>query len=101
MNQKIEERRLVTVLFADFSGFTALSSKLDPEEVRDVVNIGFNHLNPAILKHHGTIHKYEGDLVIALFGFPMAHEDDPESAVLAAFEMMDLVPEIIQALTKN
>jgi class 3 adenylate cyclase/tetratricopeptide (TPR) repeat protein len=88
------ERRMITILFADLSGFTALSSRLDPEEVREVANVCFEHLNKTILKEGGTIHKYEGDLVIALFGYPAAHEDDPERAVRAAFRMFRLIPEI-------
>ncbi len=95
---KIEERRLLTILFADLSGFTALSSKLDPEEVQEVASTCFEHLNQPIVKHGGTIHKYEGDLVIALFGYPSAHEDDPERAIQAALEMMALVPEVNRAL---
>ncbi len=77
MIKNIEERRLLTILFADLSGFTALSLHLDPEEVSDVVNICFEHLNKFIVKNGGTIHKYEGDLVMALFGHPFNHEDDP------------------------
>ena len=90
----LEERRLITILFADLSGFTALSSRLDPEEVQEVANVCFEHLNKTILAEGGTVHKYEGDLVIALFGYPAAHEDDPERAVRAAFRMFDLIPGI-------
>jgi predicted ATPase/class 3 adenylate cyclase len=90
----LEERRLITILFADLSGFTALSSRLDPEEVQEVANVCFEHLNKTILAEGGTVHKYEGDLVIALFGYPAAHEDDPERAVRAAFRMFALIPGI-------
>lgn len=95
------ERRLVTILFADLSGFTALSSRLDPEEVGEAANISFEFLNKAILRHGGTIHKYEGDLVVALFGHPTAHEDDPERAIRASFEMFGLLPRINQALSSK
>ncbi|HEX7320838.1 MAG TPA: tetratricopeptide repeat protein [bacterium] len=94
MNPATEERRLITILFADLSGFTALSSKLDPEEVRDFANICFEHLNGTITSQDGTVHKYEGDLVVALFGFPTAQEDAPESAIRAAFDMLKLMPKI-------
>ncbi len=94
-----EERRHLTVLFADLSGFTALSAKLDPEEVREVANLCFGYLNRAILREGGTVHKYEGDLVMALFGHPAAHEDDPERALRAAFEMFRLLPEINASLS--
>ncbi len=101
MTQKTEERRLLTTLFADLSGFTALSSKLDPEEVKEVASSCFELLNQPIVKHGGTIHKYEGDLVIALFGFPNAHEDDPERSINAAFEMMGLIPKINEVISQK
>lgn len=94
MTTQTEERRLLTILFADLSGFTALSAGRDPEEVREAVNISFEHLNKPIAAEDGTILKYEGDLVMAVFGHPTAHEDDPERAVRAAlgmFERMDAV----------
>jgi class 3 adenylate cyclase/tetratricopeptide (TPR) repeat protein len=93
------ERRLITILFADLSGFTALSSNLDPEDVREVANVCFSFLNTAIIARGGTVHKYEGDLVIALFGYPAAHEDDPERAIQAGFEMFDLLDSINRAVT--
>jgi predicted ATPase/class 3 adenylate cyclase len=94
-----EERRLITILFADLSGFTALSSEIDPEEVREAVNVCFSYLNTAIIARGGTVHKYEGDLVIALFGYPAAHEDDPERAVRAGFDMFDVLDSINRVLT--
>ncbi len=101
MKPRVEERRLITILFADISGFTALSFKLDPEEVRDVVNICFEFLNGVIIKHGGTIHKYEGDLVIALFGFPGAYENAPERAIQASLDMINLLPKINETLSKR
>ncbi len=97
----IEELRLITIIFADLSGFTSLSQHLDPEEVSDAVNTCFEILNPIIVKHGGTVHKYEGDLVIALFGFPVAHEDDPERAIRASLEMFEYLPEINKKLTSK
>ncbi len=91
----------MTILFADLSRFTTLSSELDPEQVREVVNICFDYLNRPVIKEGGTIHKYEGDLVIALFGLPVAHEDDPEKAIRAALEMLTLMPETNDALFKK
>ncbi len=93
------ERRLVTVLFADLSGFTAFSQHLDPEELSDSISICFEQLNRIITKYGGTIHKYEGDLIIAIFGLPHAHEDDPERGIKAALEMMDCMPEINNVLS--
>jgi class 3 adenylate cyclase/tetratricopeptide (TPR) repeat protein len=96
-----KERRLVTILFADLSGFTAFSQTLDPEELSDAINVCFEQLNRIITKHGGTIHKYEGDSVIAIFGLPHAHEDDPERGIKATLEMMDYMPEINKILSSK
>jgi class 3 adenylate cyclase/tetratricopeptide (TPR) repeat protein len=88
-----EERKLVTVLFSDVSGFTALSEKLDPEEVRRLINACFDRLVPIVQKYEGTVDKFIGDEVMALFGAPVAHEDDPERALRAALDMMDAITE--------
>ncbi len=87
------ERKLVTVLFADISGFTALSEKLDPEVVRDLMNACFGKLVPIIAKYEGTVDKFIGDEIMALFGAPATHENDPERAVVAALEMMEAIRE--------
>lgn len=99
--QTAEERRWLTVFFADLSGFTRLSSALDPEEVREAVNICFEQLNQPIVEQGGTIHKYEGDLVMALFGYPEGHEDDPERAVKTSLTMMALMPGINKRLRSS
>lgn len=96
-----EERRNLTILFADISGFTRLSSGLDPEDVREVVTTCFEILNKPIVHEEGTIHRYEGDSVIALFGLPTAHEDDPERAIKASLAMMDLIPHVNEALSQK
>ena len=83
------ERKLVTVMFADFSGFTALAEKLDPEAVRELVNACFDRLVPIIKKYEGTVEKFIGDEIMAIFGAPVAHENDPERALRTALEMMD------------
>jgi class 3 adenylate cyclase/tetratricopeptide (TPR) repeat protein len=83
------ERKLVTVMFADISGYTALTEKLDPEAVRDLVNTCFDHLVPIIAKYEGTVVRFIGDEIMATFGAPKAHENDPERALRAALEMMD------------
>jgi class 3 adenylate cyclase len=84
-----DERKLVTIVFADVSGFTALSEKLDPEKVRELINACFDWLVPVVQKYEGTIDKFIGDEIMALFGAPVAHEDDAERALRAAVEMMD------------
>ena len=86
-----EERKLVTILFVDISGFTALAEKLDAEDVRDLINACFEHLVPAVQKYDGTVDKFIGDEIMALFGAPVAHENDPERALRAALEMMDAI----------
>ncbi|MCP4536628.1 MAG: AAA family ATPase [Chloroflexi bacterium] len=83
------ERKLVTVMFADISGFTALAETMDPEAVRDLMNGCFEQLVPVVEKYGGTVDKFIGDEVMALFGAPVAHENDPERALRAALEMMN------------
>ncbi len=78
------ERRQVTVLFADLSGFTRLSSVLDPEETHALLNSYFEVIDNIVVNHGGTIDKHIGDCVMAVFGAPTAHSDDSERAVRAA-----------------
>jgi class 3 adenylate cyclase len=87
-----EERRVVTVLFADLAGSTALGERLDPEEVRDVQSELFEFLNAEVVRHGGMTEKFVGDAVMAIFGVPQAHEDDPERAVRAALAIRDQFP---------
>lgn len=81
------ERKLVTVMFADISGFTALSETMDPESIRDIMNNCFERLTPVIEKYDRTVDKFIGDAIMALFGAPVTHENDPERALSAALEM--------------
>jgi class 3 adenylate cyclase len=85
------ERRFVTILFADLSGFTALSETLDPEAVRDIINACFDRLVPLIEAHQGTVDQFVGDAIVALFGAPVAHEDDPAQACRAALALLDAI----------
>lgn len=82
-----QQRKQVTVLFADVSGFTAMSEKLDAEEVSTTMNDLWARLDGAILNRGGRIDKHIGDAVMALFGTPTAREDDPERAIRAALDM--------------
>ncbi len=84
-----EERKIVTVLYADLVGFTARSEQLDPEDVRDVQDAYWQYVRLEIERHGGTVEKFVGDAVVALFGAPQAHEDDPERAVRAALWIRD------------
>jgi class 3 adenylate cyclase len=83
------ERRQVTVLFADISGFTALSETLDPEDVRQIMNACFAQLVPIVEAYGGTIDKFIGDAIMALFGAPIAHENEAERAVRTALALME------------
>jgi class 3 adenylate cyclase/tetratricopeptide (TPR) repeat protein len=89
-----EQRRPVTVLFADIVGFTSLSERLDPEEVRDVTAACFGRLVEEIVRRGGTVDKFIGDAVMALFGTPVAHDDDAGRAVDAALAMQAALGEI-------
>jgi len=82
------DRRTVTVLFADLSGFTALSEKLDPEVMQALQNELFGELTAAVQGFGGFVDKFIGDALLALFGAPVAHEDDPERALGAALDML-------------
>ena len=74
------ERKLVTVLFADVASYTAMSEKLDPEEVHQIMDGCFKILMDEIHKYEGTIKQFTGDGVMALFGAPVAHEDHAQRA---------------------
>ena len=93
-----EERKLVTVLFADVSGFTSMSEKLDPEQVRDVMDQCFERLTREIVSRGGTIDKYIGDAVMAYFGAPVAHEDDAPQSVRAALGMLTALEQFSREL---
>jgi len=88
------DRRQVTVLFADLSGFTALAERLDPEEVRAFQNVLFEMLALAIARYDGFVEKFVGDAVMAVFGAPVAHEDDPQRALEAALDMLERSAEL-------
>ena len=80
------ERRQVTVMFADLSGYTKLSSGLDAEETHELLNQFFAAVDRVVTSYGGTIDKHIGDAVMAVFGAPIAHTDDPERAVRAALD---------------
>jgi adenylate cyclase len=83
------DRRIVTVLFADLSGFTTLSEQLDPEVMQALQNELFEVLTAAVQEFGGFVDKFVGDALLALFGAPHAHEDDPERALRAALAMLE------------
>jgi len=87
----VSERRLVSVLFADLVGFTTLSERLDPEEVRDLLSRYFDRCRTLIERYGGTVEKFIGDAVMAVWGSPVAREDDAERAVRAALALTQAV----------
>ena len=87
------ERKVVTVLFADLVGFTARAERLDPEDVQAVLAPYHERLRSELERWGGTVEKFIGDAVVALFGAPVAHEDDPERAVRAALAIRDWIAE--------
>jgi class 3 adenylate cyclase/tetratricopeptide (TPR) repeat protein len=87
----LAERRLVSVLFGDLVGFTPLSEDRDPEEVRELLSRYFDTARQVIERYGGTVEKFIGDAVMAVWGTPVAREDDPERAVRAALELVEVV----------
>ena len=83
------ERKVVTVLFADLVGFTSRAEQLDPEDVQAVLSPYYARLRGELERFGGTVEKFIGDAVMALFGAPVSHEDDPERAVRAALAIRD------------
>ena len=88
-----EERKVVTVLFADVVGFTARAERMDPEDVRRFLQPLQARLRSELERRGGTVEKFIGDAVMAVFGAPVAHEDDPERAVRAALAIIDALAE--------
>jgi serine/threonine protein kinase/DNA-binding CsgD family transcriptional regulator len=95
------ERRLVTVLFCDLVGFTPLSEQLDPEDVREIQGVYFGRMSQEIRRFGGSIEKYAGDAVLALFGVPVAHEDDAARAVRCGLSMQAVIKEVAAGVGKR
>ncbi|TML00589.1 MAG: adenylate/guanylate cyclase domain-containing protein, partial [Actinobacteria bacterium] len=93
-----EERRLVTALFADVSGFTALADRLDPEQLLEVIDPVVSALSSVVGRHGGYVEKFAGDALMALFGAPVSHEDDAARAVRVALEMHEELGRIVDEL---
>lgn len=95
------ERKLVTILFADISGSTGLGEKLDPEQFREVTGAFFDTMRTQIESYGGTVEKFIGDAVMAVFGVPIAHDDDPDRALGAAHGMMESLVELNAQLERT
>jgi len=96
-----EQRKVVTILFADLSGSTPLAEKLDPEDLRRILASYFNQLARQIRRYEGTIDKYIGDAVMAVFGAPISHEDDAERAIRAALAMQEGIAKLNDDLERG
>jgi class 3 adenylate cyclase len=95
------ERRVVTLLFADVTGSTALGERLDPERLHDVLEAYFDAMRQEIEGEGGTVEKYIGDAIVAAFGVPAAHEDDPSRALRAALRMQRRLPLVNERLRSD
>ena len=96
-----EVRKVVTIVFADMAGSTAIGERLDPEALRRVQARYFDAMAAVIEQHGGTVEKYIGDAVMAVFGIPRLHEDDPLRAVRAAFGMQDALGALNDELERD
>ncbi len=92
------ERKPVTALFADVVGSTTLAEQIDPEDWTVIINEAFDLMSRAIFRYEGTIAQLQGDALLAFFGAPVAHEDDPERAILAGLDMLDSIEEFARQL---
>ncbi len=88
----MSERRLTSVVFGDLVGFTTLAEGRDPEEVRELLSRYFEDARLIVERYGGTVEKFIGDAVMAVWGVPVAHEDDAERAVRAGLELVEAVP---------
>jgi len=93
-----EERRKVSVLFADLSGYTAYAEQMDPEAVKAMLDSTLRQLSEQVTRFGGSVDKYIGDNVMAVFGAPVAHEDDPERAIRAGLSMQEAMDRMNETL---
>ncbi|HEX6724909.1 MAG TPA: adenylate/guanylate cyclase domain-containing protein, partial [Gaiella sp.] len=92
--QAREVRKVVTVLFCDLTGSTAIGERTDPEALRALMNRYYDTARGVLERHGGTVEKFVGDAVMAVFGIPVASEDDALRATRAAVELRDVVQEL-------
>ena len=85
------ERRVVTMLFCDVKGSTAAASQLDPEDWAEIINGAFEHMIQPVYHYEGTVARLMGDGLLAFFGAPIAHEDDPQRAILAGLGIVEAI----------
>jgi class 3 adenylate cyclase len=95
------ERKPVTALFADVVGSTTLAEQMDPEDWTQIINEAFDLMSTAVFRYEGTIAQLQGDAMLAFFGAPVAHEDDPDRAIRAAIDMVREVDEFARQLKQE
>jgi predicted ATPase/class 3 adenylate cyclase len=95
------ERRIVTILFCDVTGSTALAESMDPEAWTEIMNAVFDHLIEPVERYQGTVARLMGDAILAFFGAPIAHEDDPQRAVLAGLAILENIRPFRKKLQKE
>ena len=96
-----ETRRVVTIVFTDVAGSTALGERLDPESLRRVMWRYFDAMQGTLERYGGTVEKFIGDAIVAVFGVPAVHEDDAIRAVRAAFEMSEALERVNRDLARE
>ena len=101
VDRSVERRKLATLLFCDMVGSTALGERVDPETVHDIMFQYFTEMRSAIERHGGTLEKFIGDAVVAVFGVPTAHEDDALRAVRAASDMLERLDALNERLVQR
>jgi class 3 adenylate cyclase/predicted ATPase len=96
--EKKGERKIISILYVDIAGFTTISETMDPEKIQDMLNTIFKDISYSINKFGGTVHKYIGDEVMALFGAPIAYENHAERAARAAYEISKSIKDLIEKI---
>ena len=97
--EKKGERKIISILYVDIAGFTTISETMDPEKVQDMLNTIFENISYSINKYGGTVHKYIGDEVMALFGAPIAYENHAERAGRAAIEINKSINDVTEMIS--
>ncbi len=97
-DERSGERRVVTMLFCDVRGSTAMAETLDAEAWTDIMNSAYEHLIEPVVRHEGTVARLMGDAILAFFGAPTAHEDDPQRAVMSGLEIVSAIAPLKERL---
>ncbi len=99
--EMVGERRIVTMMFCDVKGSTAAADQLDPEEWSEIINGAFEHMIKPVYTYEGTVARLMGDGILAFFGAPLAHEDDPQRAVLAGLDIINGIGPYCEQVKKS